>query len=92
MSKEQRQVEAVEALLDQIMAASGFGYDEEFVTVSVGLIRMALRVVEAAWDLEHLAGICPECEAGKHGNCLGEALNSTDEIDVCRCEAQGHGE
>lgn len=34
---------------------------------------------------------CPECAAGKHGNCDGTALDSlTDRLTECRCQARGH--
>lgn len=30
--------------------------------------------------------ICPECAAGKHVNCSGDAWNDeTDQIDTCQC-------
>jgi hypothetical protein len=34
---------------------------------------------------------CPECLAGKHGNCSGFTWNDdTDERDVCPCSDAGH--
>jgi hypothetical protein len=34
---------------------------------------------------------CPECKAGKHGNCHGDAWdNDADEPVVCFCYAWGH--
>jgi len=34
---------------------------------------------------------CPECAAGKHGNCDGSTWNNaTDDFDVCPCWAAGH--
>ena len=36
--------------------------------------------------------ICPECVAGKHGNCHGDAWdNDTDERVDCACALDGHG-
>jgi len=38
-------------------------------------------------------GRCPECRAGKHGNCTGWALGPDDEMVACPCECQdGLGE
>jgi hypothetical protein len=32
------------------------------------------------------AVICPECRDGKHGNCIGYALNpDTDVVGECEC-------
>ncbi|HEY5785846.1 MAG TPA: hypothetical protein VIT65_13815 [Microlunatus sp.] len=31
---------------------------------------------------------CPECEAGKHDNCTGWALNDIDEETPCGCYCQ----
>jgi len=37
-------------------------------------------------DEELLVPVCPECRAGKHGNCDGTALDTkTDEITTCIC-------
>lgn len=34
---------------------------------------------------------CPECWAGKHGNCDGVALDQeTDRETECRCDARDH--
>lgn len=31
-------------------------------------------------------GLCPECEAGKHGNCIDQAYDATCDVVVpCRC-------
>lgn len=36
--------------------------------------------------------VCPECRDGKHGNCIGYALNAeTDVVEDCAC-AQTHPE
>jgi hypothetical protein len=32
-----------------------------------------------------MEGRCPECEAGKHPNCTGWALNELDEEVSCAC-------
>lgn len=35
---------------------------------------------------------CPECEAGKHGNCDGTSWdNELDHEIPCPCEQRGHG-
>jgi hypothetical protein len=40
---------------------------------------------------ERHPGDCPECHAGKHGNCTGWAIDSdTDELTPCGCAAGGH--
>jgi hypothetical protein len=37
------------------------------------------------------SAICPECSAGKHGNCDGTALDiETDEIVDCDCKHVDH--
>lgn len=102
MSREAQQVEAVERLLDQTMAVTGFGYDDDFVTVPVGQVRAALKQGSEEFDRrqhevakiaeEQTLGICPECEQGKHGNCDGMALNALDNFSHCRCAQGGHGE
>ena len=34
----------------------------------------------------HAPLLCPECEAGKHTNCIGDALDPvTDDIVDCQC-------
>jgi hypothetical protein len=35
---------------------------------------------------------CPECTAGKHGNCDGTSWNpKADDVDTCPCAERGHG-
>jgi hypothetical protein len=35
--------------------------------------------------------VCPECRAGKHGNCDGDAwCNVFDEVVPCQCGAPDH--
>jgi len=36
--------------------------------------------------------MCPECAQGKHGNCIGQALNDQDEIVACYCPTCGAGD
>jgi hypothetical protein len=38
-----------------------------------------------------LQNVCPECRAGKHANCTGEAWDEeADELTTCDCAAVGH--
>lgn len=36
--------------------------------------------------------ICPECEQGKHVNCVGQALDDLDNIVSCYCPTCGAGD
>ena len=39
------------------------------------------------------AGPCPECAAGKHGNCDGHTWDeATDGLVTCPCKKAGHAE
>lgn len=33
---------------------------------------------------------CPECKAGKHGNCDGTAMDINDDLVPCACASRGH--
>jgi hypothetical protein len=40
----------------------------------------------------HPLPVCPECLAGKHGNCDGSAWNdAADDLDRCHCPNAAHG-
>jgi hypothetical protein len=52
MSREQAQIEAVERLLQRQRDMSGFGYDDGFITVSIGEVEGALTEGAAEWDAE----------------------------------------
>lgn len=44
------------------------------------------RIIRAGQFEPMSEPLCPECVAGKHQNCLGDALNPvTDEVTDCVC-------
>jgi hypothetical protein len=45
--------------------------------------------MSAPWTKATVA--CPECRAGKHGNCVGWAIDSRDQEVACPCADANHG-
>jgi hypothetical protein len=111
MSREKRQLEHLQRLLDRTRSMSKLGFDDAWLTVNVSEINGALEEGGAEWDAEQPLtldspteppeepspdesgegwGTCPECAAGKHGNCTEWALNSEDLVDLCACQVAKH--
>jgi len=54
---------------------------------------MSIPPVSAEPDTDEERPVCPECVAGKHGNCTSQAWSDiTDTPTHCRCWANGHEE
>lgn len=58
-NREAMQISHLNRLLDRVRAMSGFGYEDQWLTVSIAEIEGALAEGGAEWDAEQI-GVIPE--------------------------------